>query len=278
MKPDEAGRARLEVFERAHLRDPADSSHTIHRYAPSPDLGDLVRRYWVPVWSVPPGQEAPQRVLQYPVALLIVTDAYARFTGVARGISTTTLTGDGWGVGVLFQPAAGFLVSGGSMARWTDRHVELGELLGPDGSRLAGEVRAAMARDPHAESSHRAALDVVEGYLRPLLPVDDEGLLVNGLVAHVEEQPEVTRVAHLCDRFAMSERALQRLTSRRLGITPKWLIQRRRLHEAAERLRRGDVDLAGLAAELGYADQAHLTRDVRTVTGWTPGRLAARYR
>jgi AraC-like DNA-binding protein len=34
-----------------------------------------------------------------------------------------------------------------------------------------------------------------------------------------------------------------------------------------------DADLAGLAAELGFADQAHLTREVRALAGTTPGRL-----
>jgi AraC-like DNA-binding protein len=62
---------------------------------------------------------------------------------------------------------------------------------------------------------------------------------------------------------------------RRTGLHPKWLLQRRRLQEAAARLRSGGTDLARLAADRGYADQAHLTRDFRTVTGLTPGQFAA---
>ena len=38
-----------------------------------------------------------------------------------------------------------------------------------------------------------------------------------------------------------------------------------------------DATLAVIAAELGYADEAHLVRDFRTVTGMTPGRFAARF-
>jgi AraC-like DNA-binding protein len=72
----------------------------------------------------------------------------------------------------------------------------------------------------------------------------------------------------------MNERSLQRLTARRIGLSPKWLVQRRRLHEAAELLRAGDPpDLAQLALQLGYVDQAHFGRDFRTVTGLTPGRF-----
>ena len=276
MKPDSPP-ARLDLVERAHLRDPRDASHVIHRYEPAPELRGLVQRYWVPVWSVPPGQEAPQSVLQYPIALVVVSDSYARFYGVVSGLSTTTLTGDGWAVGVMCAPAAGSLLAGGSMAAYTDRHVDLVEVLGPDAGRLVARVRAAMAPDPHDPAAHAAAIAAVEDTLRPYLPVDPDGELVDRLVAHVESHGEVTRVAQLCAEFGMSERALQRLVRHRLGLTPKWLVQRRRLQEAAERLRSRTTTVAEVAASLGYADQSHLTRDFARVTGMTPGGFAARY-
>jgi AraC-like DNA-binding protein len=64
---------------------------------------------------------------------------------------------------------------------------------------------------------------------------------------------------------------------RRLGLTPKWLIQRRRLQEAAEHLRGRGTTLAEVSALLGYADQPHFSRDFARVTGMTPGAFAARY-
>jgi AraC-like DNA-binding protein len=62
---------------------------------------------------------------------------------------------------------------------------------------------------------------------------------------------------------------------RRLGLTPKWLIQRRRLQEAAERLRAHGTTLGDMAAVLGYADQPHFIRDFARVTSMTPGEFAA---
>ena len=56
-----------------------------------------------------------------------------------------------------------------------------------------------------------------------------------------------------------------------IGLSPKWLLQRRRLHDAVEALKAGAGTLAEVAADLGYADQAHFTHDFRTVTGMTPG-------
>ena len=110
------------------------------------------------------------------------------------------------------------------------------------------------------------------------LPVDEEGLLVNRLVSLVEGRSDLTRVSQLCAELDLSERALQRLVHRRLGLTPKRLVQRRRLQEAAERLRVTRTPAVELAALLGYADQPHFVRDFARVTGMTPGEFAARHR
>ena len=109
------------------------------------------------------------------------------------------------------------------------------------------------------------------------LALDDDGRLINAIVEYVETDSSVVAVAQICERFHLTERSLQRLTRRRLGLTPKWLIQRRRLHEAAERLRDRSGTLASLAAELSYADEAHFVRDFKTVTGMTPRTFSARF-
>ncbi|RBY95649.1 AraC family transcriptional regulator [Blastococcus sp. TF02-8] len=276
MKPDSA--EAMDVVERAHLKEPDDASHVMYRYAAPAELAGLLQRFWIPVWSVPPGREAPQRVLQYPVALVVVAQDYARFHGVVSGLSTTTLTGSGWAFGVLCAPAAGALIAGRSMSAFTDRHEDLTEVLGDRGEQLTARVRAAMTRDPHAPEAHAAAMAAFGDAVRRHLPVDDDGRLINEIVAFVEGEREVTRVAQVCQRFGLSERALQRLVHRRVGLTPKWLIQRRRLQEAAERLRRTSDGLGEVAAVLGYADQAHFTRDFSRVTAMTPGEFAARQR
>jgi AraC-like DNA-binding protein len=263
------------VDEPAHLRDPGDPT-PIHRSPPSAGLTDLVRRFWIPVWSVPPGQVSEQKVLQYPCCGVVLSTDYARFFGVVRGLSTVSLSGDGWAVGVMFQAAAGYLVLGRSVHEVTDGSVDVATL-----PALAGDwvhdVRRIMT-DPHRPGARAEAIGVVESVLAPLVPVDEEGLQVNRIVDLVENTPALLRVSDLCDRLSMSQRTLQRLLTRRLGISPKWLIQRRRLHEAAAALQSGDVDLAALAADLGYADQAHFTRDFRTVTTMTPGELARRWK
>ena len=81
----------------------------------------------------------------------------------------------------------------------------------------------------------------------------------------------MTRVSDMAREVGLTERSLQRLVEQRLGLSPKWLVQRRRLHDAVEALKAGSTGLADMAAVLGYTDQAHFTHDFRTVTGMTPG-------
>lgn len=260
----------IDPTERAHLLDASGYTPPIHRYAPTPGLADVVRRYWMPVWSLPAGATSVQRVLQYPVCLIIVSDTYALLVGPSTGLSTTELTGSGWALGTMLQPAAGQALVGGPVEQLTDSAVPLA-----DGD-LVRRIRETIGDDPHDPDRRQAAVGAVDQALTALLPVDDEGLLVNAIVEYVEGEPEVQRVGQVCEKFAITERTLQRLTARRIGLSPKWLIQRRRLHEAAELLADTDKpDLARVAADLGYADQAHFGRDWRAVTGLTPGEFAA---
>ncbi|OFE15451.1 AraC family transcriptional regulator [Humibacillus sp. DSM 29435] len=264
--------------ERAHLVDPTDLRYSIERASVSPDLAGLARRFWIPVWAVPPGQSSPQSVLQYPVCLIVVSNTYARFYGVASGLSHTVLEGRGWAVGLMLAPAAGYLLTAQPVRRMTDHHVDLSTVPGLGGAELTLRVREAMSNDPESPAAQEQAREAVEDALRPRLPVDDEGQLVNAVVELVETSPDLLRVDDLCDRFDISERTLQRLLHKRIGLSPKWLIRRRRLQEGADRLRDSDADLSTVAAELGYADQAHFTRDFRMSTGITPGQFAARFR
>ena len=260
---------RIDPTERAHLFDASGYTPPIHRFAPSPDLADVVRRYWMPVWSLPDGQASVQRVLQYPVCLIVISPEYALLVGPSTGLSTQELTGSGWALGTMLQPAAGLALVGGPVEQLTDQAVPLADL------DLAQRVRAAIGDDPDDPDRRQAGVSAVEEALAALLPVDDEGRLVNAIVEYVEADAGVQRVGQVCDKFAITERTLQRLTARRIGLSPKWLIQRRRLQEAAERLGDDQPDLARVAADLGYADQAHFSRDWRAVTGLTPGEFAA---
>ena len=82
----------------------------------------------------------------------------------------------------------------------------------------------------------------------------------------------VDRVAE-GDRAWASERTVERRFRWALGLTPTQLAQIRRAREAVAKLQAGGAP-AEVAAELGYADQPHLTRSLRRFMGQTPGEIA----
>lgn len=259
---------------RAHLKDAAGFSPPVYRFEPAPAARELIRRFWVPVWDLPEGFATTQRVLQYPVCQLVIASDYAQLVGPRVGLSTKTLSGRGWAFGAMLQPAVGALLLGGPMTELVDRDLDLSDVPALP-ARLVTAVRGALA-DPADPRAQQRAARLVEASLAGLSPLDESGVLVNELVEYVETTPGVVRVADLATRFGRSERTLQRLVRERVGLSPKWLIQRRRLHEAAGRLADpGRPSLAELATELGYADQPHFARDFRRVTGLTPGEYAA---
>ena len=99
---------------------------------------------------------------------------------------------------------------------------------------------------------------------------------VAALVSHITADPGLRRVDQLSAEAGMTARSLQRLFADYVGVSPKWVMRRARLHEAAERADSGEpVDWALLASDLGYADQAHLTRDFTSTLGISPTRYAA---
>jgi AraC-like DNA-binding protein len=77
----------------------------------------------------------------------------------------------------------------------------------------------------------------------------------------------------------VGERQLQRQFRAQVGVTAAQARRLQRVNEAVYALRNGAAhgeSLAGLAAELGYADQAHMARELRALTGLPPSRLCER--
>ena len=122
-----------------------------------------------------------------------------------------------------------------------------------------------------------ALIAILSRWLTPLASrIDDRGRLVNRVCRLVEEDPTIVRVADLARRASVSPRSLERLVVAHIGLPPKWLIECRRLQEAATRLHaQPKTNLTELALSLGYVDYAHFSRRYRQVLGETPDQTRA---
>jgi AraC-like DNA-binding protein len=123
------------------------------------------------------------------------------------------------------------------------------------------------------EDEPQALAAEVEAYLIALQPRHDSLSLKASEIAQIaEDNLNLPSVASLADRLGLSQRSVQEICHRGLGIHPKWLIRCFRLQDAALRLEaEANVSLSGLAQALGYFDQAHFTRDFKRATGVNPG-------
>jgi len=149
----------------------------------------------------------------------------------------------------------------------TDRRVPLREVTGIDPAAVEERLRALPSGgDPKAIGPGVEKL--LGGVVRS---VDAAVTRAAGWVEMVERPPAITTVDQLVARAGVQKRSVQRAFRRYVGVPPKWMIRRFRLHEAIERVGKGEYEgFAQLAAELGYADQAHFSRDFVEATGHTP--------
>jgi AraC-like DNA-binding protein len=75
----------------------------------------------------------------------------------------------------------------------------------------------------------------------------------------------------LVSQFYLTERTLQRLFNRYVGVSPSWVIRRYRIHDAIAQLDQGEVlDWPALAVDLGYFDQSHFIKDFKNIIGVSP--------
>lgn len=242
-----------------------------HWYADAgPDLAPFVARYWFAAWELAGQPPYRQLIVPYPnVHLSFVNDTAAEVHGVSRRHGVKVLEGAGRVFGVAFRPGCFRPFLRSSVSAITDRSIPACDVFGPD----VPERAMAEAAD------EVEMVAVVECFLRANLPpYDPTAESVAAIVARIAAVPDITRVDALADHLGTSVRQLQRLFAEYVGVGPKWVIRRYRLHEVNRRLEVGSaVDWARLAAELGYADQAHFTRDFTAIVGEPPTRYAERY-
>lgn len=241
------------------------------RYLPGPELTPFVEHYWTVAWDLRGREPHVQSTLPHPSVHLVLEEGEARIVGVHRGRFTETLDGRGSVFGVKFRPGGFHPFVPRPVSRLTGRTFDAPVFFGD-------EVRAlerAVFETPDAIFSlhrHEAMVAAADAFLRRRQPtIDALARRAGEIVAGIQSDRSLTRVAAVAAEAGLIERQLQRLFSRYVGVSPKWVIQRYRLHEALDRVDRGEgVDWSSLAADLGYVDQPHFIRDFRSLVGQTP--------
>jgi AraC-like DNA-binding protein len=235
------------------------------RHAPSPEVADRIERHWIVRWDLRGRSPYTQEVLPHPcVNLVFVEGEGGRLHGIVPTKFSRRLEGGGMALGTKFRPGAFAAFVDVPMTALLGRSLSLTEAFGDDGERLE--------RDVAGTADVAEQVVAVERFFVARLPGTDPGFeLVSAVVADMLASPPATKVDEVAARHGLSARTLQRVFRRYIGVGPKWVLQRYRIHEAAERMAAGEAqDLTRLALELGYFDLAHFTRHFRGAVGRSP--------
>jgi AraC-like DNA-binding protein len=245
----------------------AAKSFRLLRYRPSKDLAPFVARFWILRWTL--REPYRQDVIPYPCVNLAVERGRSGIFGVPSKNVSRVIEGEGLVFGVKFLPGGFRTFFGKPIAGLTDRSVPIADVFGTADREWEEAILSLNEDAPmiaQAESRLRAQ--------NPERHPDAETALQ--IVNAIADDREITRVDDLVRLAGASKRTLERLFREYVGVGPKWVIQRYRLHEAAELAASSQTrDWADLAARLGYADQAHFIRDFKRFVGQSPSRYAA---
>lgn len=182
---------------------------------------------------------------------------------VTRLTSVSTRAGCAYAV-VHFHPGAAPRLVDARPAELLDRAVELSKVGGVSVEELGEQLSRARSMGERWEQLG-AALSRSKW---PPLDTFDRAF------RHLTAQGGMLGVAELSEALHLSERTLERAFQERLGMSPRTFRRIQRLQRVLSELRSGQASsLAALAAESGYADHAHLTRELRALTGRTPSEL-----
>lgn len=238
------------------------------RYLPSDDLSFFVEHYWTVHWDLRGQEPYFQENLAYPSFHLVVEPEKAYVVGVITGKFGYLLQDQGWVFGVKFRPGAFYPFMLSPAQPLTDTPTPLTTFFGADGDDLEAAIRQ--------QDDDTVWVTTAEHFLRAHLPERDETVeLINRIINGIMSDPTITKVDDLVERTPLSKRTLQRLFNQYVGVSPKWVIQRYRLHEATEQMATDKVtDWTQLALDLGYFDQAHFIKDFKNTIGQSPAEYA----
>lgn len=243
----------------------AQATGCYHERPAAPSLGESFACIWVhqmPKTGAPPIIVTPDGNID----LQWIEGAF-RVAGPDKGPQTEILPAGALIIGFRFRPAAAAAWLGVPASDLLDQRVALEELWGAKARRLAAGVRqqggvASLVSSLEAVLIAHGAAHATDVPMRAAFDLIRHG-----------PPPDASLVPWLMRALSMSERTLRRRFDQNFGYGPKTLDRILRYQRFLRLARQSRQPTAIQAAEAGYADQAHLVRESRRMTGNTPLQL-----
>jgi AraC-like DNA-binding protein len=249
----------------------AEMSARCHRthFHPPPDLSPFLATSWSLHWRLAASESYEQRILTDPCVFLIVEPNSAHVLGPVTGAYSTILKGDAFVLGLKFKPGGFSPFTRVPISRLANQTLPLEQFF-PSANPL--ELRR-HAANRDGESILASLHSLLRAH--PPNPSPDSPR-VSSLVEQIQGDPGLLTLSQLAKASGENPRTIQRLFSKHVGVTPKWMILRCRIQEAAARIEAGqDLNWADFAQSLGYFDQSHFINEFKTLVGISPAAHAS---
>jgi AraC-like DNA-binding protein len=209
----------------------------------------------------------PHRHLIVPDACVDVVwrdDGRLIVAGPATGPASSHVPAGAAAIGVRFRIGAAGPALGLPARELLDLSVLLEDVWGREAERIAERVAA--------EATPGKRLRTLAEEVGVRLAATADQLVRAAAIAAARPGARVERIG---DDLGITDRQLRRRFAATVGYGPKTLQRVLRFQRFLALARRDGRDLARLALDAGYADQAHLTRECRRLSGLTPAALLA---
>lgn len=250
---------------RGVLRQTKSNQITNHnRFFANEKLDFFVEHYWTVSWDLMNEEPYLAETLPYPSVHIVFEKGNSKLFGVTKGRFSTLLQGKGSVFGIKFRPGGFYPFFQKNISTLTDKTIPIADL-------NISDIHSLETKVFDTEKAENR-IKIIETWLENILPEQDPKiLLINKIIDKIKEDRSIQSVNQITELYLISLRNLQRLFQQYVGVSPKWVIQRFRIQEVAERMEKDKtIQFAEMALDLGYYDQAHFLKDFKNTIGLSP--------
>jgi AraC-like DNA-binding protein len=258
-----------------------------YQYRPAPPLDRYIERIWY--WDGEPRREGKDRLMPDAGGSLIINMAEdevrnygganddiierypgAVYVGAHSRYSVIDAEEQRAVIGVTFRPGGTWPFFAPAADELQNSHVGLADLWGASARSL--RERVISASNPAARLA-RLESELLAQAVRPF----ERRPEVEYALRRLSSPQDATSIEQLGQDCGLSARRLTRLFAIEVGLTPKLYARVKRFQRMFRSMRHPQLEWSELAVACGYFDQSHLIRDCKSISGFTPTELQARW-
>ncbi|MBQ4835147.1 helix-turn-helix transcriptional regulator [Pseudoalteromonas luteoviolacea] len=240
-------------------------NYDLRRYFPEPYFTDLIEQFWIVDWDLCNLATHTQQNLPDPNFHLIIEKEGVKVLGPVSKVYTYTMRGKGRIIGTKFNIGMIAPLLKNPPDYYIDKECTLTEVFSTG---LDNELQALSFM--HNDANIVDALHTFfRDYVMPVSRTQIQALEIYNLI---KSDGTIFSVEQLSSKANLSKRSIQRLFGKYIGLSPKWLIRKYRLHHVLQVLENKEADIQDIVTLLDYTDQSHLIRDFKEIIGTTPGK------